>query len=84
MDDISIPCGKRSYVRCRRFLSIECGEVGRERQPTCLGARIKKRLPAHRDQLSRGAPHLDRLTARACLGRAGQEHLESDDEHPAR
>lgn len=82
MDDISIPCGKRSYVRCRGFLSIECGEVGRERQPTCLGARINKRLPAHPDELSRGAPHLGCLTARACLGRAAQEHLESEHEHP--
>ncbi|MGO9822470.1 MAG: hypothetical protein ACLPTJ_17710 [Solirubrobacteraceae bacterium] len=67
MDDISIACGKRSCVRRRRFLSIERGEVGRERQPTCLGAGIEKCLPARRDQMSRGAPHLKRLTTGACL-----------------
>lgn len=81
MDDISIACGKRSCVRRRRFLSIERGEVGRERQPTCLGAGIEKCLPARRDQMSRGAPHLKRLTTGACLWQAGQEHLEPEHEH---
>ena len=81
MDDISIACGKRSRVRRCRFLSIERGEIGRERQPTCLGARIEKCLPARRDKMSRGAPDLKRLTTGACLWQAGQEHLEPEHEH---
>lgn len=75
VDDTAIPCRERSYVRRRRVFSIERGEVGRERELTCLGVRVAKCLPAHRDQAGRGAPHSNRFAAGACLWRAGPEHL---------
>jgi hypothetical protein len=81
MDEISIARGERSYVRRRRFFSIERGEVGRERQRTCLRVRSEIRLPARRDQVSCGAPLGHRFAAGVGLWRAGREHLKSEDEH---
>jgi hypothetical protein len=80
MDEIAIACGQCGYVRRRRFLRIERGEVGREREPASLGVGVEKCLPADRDQVSRGAPNIDRFTASVCSWGAGREHLASEDD----
>ena len=80
MDEIAIACRRFGYVCRRRFLRIERGEVGREREPTPFGVRIEKCLPARTDQVSRGAPNLDRLTAGVCLWPGPREHLEPEDD----
>ena len=81
MDETALVCREHGDVRRRRFFSIEGGEVRREREPARLGLRSEKCLPAHRDQVSRRAPHGDRFAASVCLWRGDQEHLEPEDEH---
>ena len=81
MDEIAIACGQCGDIRRRRFLRIERGKVGREREPAPFGVGVEKRLPARRYQVSGGAPNLERMTAGVCLWRAGREHLEPEDDH---
>jgi hypothetical protein len=81
MDEVAIACGQCSYVRRRRFLRIERGEVGREREPARLAVGVEKFLPADRDQVSRGAPDIDRFAASVCSWLARREHLASKDDH---
>jgi len=78
VDETAIACRERSYARRRRVFSIERGKAGRE--PAPFGVGVEKCLPARRDPARCGAPDSERFGASVCPWRAGQGHLESEDE----